>query len=224
MPSRLSTGSSRPTATASSAEPISELATGSSVKVRFGHAASIISAFSGLPVISPISVLARDLASSALAFTNAVAATWPSRNCCTTSGCSSRNFVATITWVVTYWPSGHRSRSSTSTLPPPSWINRVAHGSGTHAPWMSPERNVCRVWLFSWGAMLTSPPPASSELKPFSFSHERSATSWVLPRLGVARTLPFRSAGLLISGFTTRKAPPEVAPEMTRTAAPSLLA
>ena len=61
MPSRLSTGSSRPTATASSAEPISELAIGSSVKVRFGHAASMTSALSGLPVILPISVVGEGL-------------------------------------------------------------------------------------------------------------------------------------------------------------------
>ena len=38
--------------------------------------------------------------------------------------------MATIKWVVTYSPFGHRSRSSTSTLPPPSWMGRVAQGSG----------------------------------------------------------------------------------------------
>jgi hypothetical protein len=68
--------------------------------------------------------------------------------------------------------------------------------------------------------MLTSPPPASSALSPFSFSQDRRATSCVLPRLGVASFLPLRSAGLLMSGFTTRNAPPDVAPEMTRTASP----
>ena len=42
----------------------------------------------------------------------------------------------------------------------------------------------------------------------------------MLPSCGLAIFLPFRSAGLVISGFTTRDAPPEVAPEMMRTASP----
>ena len=35
------------------------------------------------------------------------------------------------------------------------------------------------------------------------------ATSWVLPSCGVATILPLRSAALLMSGFTTKYAPPE---------------
>ena len=49
-----------------------------------------------------------------------------------------RNSVRTIRWVVTNSPSGQRSRSSTSTLPPPSRTRRVAQGSGTQAPSISP--------------------------------------------------------------------------------------
>ena len=48
--------------------------------------------------------------------------------------------------------------------------------------------------------------------------------SWVLPSCGVAIFLPLRSATLVIPGFTTRPAPPLVAPEMTRTAWPADLA
>ena len=142
----------------------------------------------------------------------------------TTSGLASRNFFATTRWVVTYLPSGHRSRSSTRTLAPPSWIRRVAHGSGTQAPSIVPARNVSRVWEFSWGTTETSPPPAVSVLRPCSLSHERSATSCVLPSDGLAIFLPLRSAALVISGLTTRNAPPEVEPEITRTASPLVLA
>ena len=121
---------------------------------------------------------------------------------------------------MTYLPSGHRSRSSTRTLAPPSWMSRVAHGSGTQAPSMVPARNVSSVWAFSWGTTETSPPPAVSVVRPCSLSQDRSATSWVLPSDGLAIFLPLRSAALAISGLTTRKAPPEVEPEMTRTASP----
>ena len=69
----------------------------------------------------------------------------------------------------------------------------------------------------SCGRMDTSPPPAVSVLSPFFFSHVRKLTSWVLPSCGVATTLPLRSAALLMSGFTTKYAPPEDAPEMTLT-------
>ena len=85
---------------------------------------------------------------------------------------------------MTYLPSGHRSRSSTRTLAPPSWMSRVAHGSGTQAPSIVPARNVSRVWAFSWGTTETSPPPAVSVARPCSFSQLRSATSWVLPSDG----------------------------------------
>ena len=126
--------------------------------------------------------------------------------------------------VVTYCPSGHRSRSSTSTVPPPSWIRRVAHGSGTHAPSMSPALKESSVAPFSCGLIETSPPPDSSADKPLSCSQARSATSWVLPSAGVAIVVPARSAGDVISGFTTRNAPPDVAPDTMRSASPSDLA
>ena len=63
----------------------------------------------------------------------------------TVPGYCSRNSVRTIRCVVTNWPSGHKDASSTSTLPLPSWISRVAHGSGTHAPSMSPAWKVASV-------------------------------------------------------------------------------
>src|SRR4029450_8640730 len=46
----------------------------------------------------------------------------------TTSGFFSRYDVATMRCVVTYLPSGHRSRSSTRPFAPPSWLRRVARG------------------------------------------------------------------------------------------------
>jgi hypothetical protein len=128
--------------------------------------------------------------------------------------------VWTIRWVVTNWPPGHRLRSSTSTLPPPSCTRRVAHGSGTQAPAIWPSLKVSRVWELSCGLMLTSPPPWVSVLRPWSSSQARSATSCVLPSWGVATFLPLRSAALLISGFTTREAPADVAPATIRNASP----
>src|SRR3954465_9581405 len=117
-------------------------------------------------------------------------------------------------WVVTYLPCGHRSASSTRILPPPSVTSRVAHGSGTHAPTSSPLLKAFSVVALSCGRMETSPPPVVSVLRPFDFSHVRSATSWVLPSCGDATLLPLRSAALLMDGLTTRYAPPDAAPEM----------
>ena len=57
----------------------------------------------------------------------------------------------TMRWVVTNSPSGQRSRSSTSTLPPPSITRRVAQGSGTQAPSISPDMKVSRLWPFDCG-------------------------------------------------------------------------
>ena len=79
---------------------------------------------------------------------------------------------------------------------------------------------VSSVWALSCGVIETSPPPAVSVASPWPLSQARSATSWVLPSDGDARVLPFRSAAPLMSGLTTRNAPPEVEPEMTRTASP----
>lgn len=101
-----------------------------------------------------------------------------------------------------------------------SWTRRLAKGSGTQAPSMSPVAKVCRVCAFSCGTMWTSPPPLVSVLRPFSCSQWRSATSWVLPSCGVAIFLPLRSSTVLISGLTTRKTPPEAAPAMMLIALP----
>ena len=72
----------------------------------------------------------------------------------------------------------------------------------------------------SCGLTETSPPPEVSLDRPLLFNHVRNATSWVLPSWGEAMVLPLRSAGPLMSGFTTSDAPPEVAPEMIRRASP----
>ena len=87
-----------------------------------------------------------------------------------------------------------------------------------------PAWKVSRVCAFSWGTIETSPPPAVSVVRPCYLSHERSATSWVLPSDGLAIFLPLRSAAEVISGLTTRNAPPDVEPEMTRTASPLVFA
>ena len=122
--------------------------------------------------------------------------------------------------VVTYRPSGHSVASSTSTLPPPSSIRRVAHGSGTQAPAMSPFWKAVSVSALACGTIETSPPPEVSELSPSSWSQVRSATSWVLPSCGVATFSPFRSSAEVISGVVTRKAPPDVDPDTMRIASP----
>ena len=85
---------------------------------------------------------------------------------------------------------------------------------------MVPAMKVSRVWALLWGTMDVSPPPAASVESPWLPSQARSATSWVLPSDGLAIFRPRRSAAVLISGRTTRNAPPEVDPEMTRTASP----
>ena len=115
----------------------------------------------------------------------------------TWSGCCLRYSVRTMRCVVTYRPFGHRSRSSTSTLPPPSSTRRVAHGSGTHAPAMSPDWNVSRLTEFSCGSDLDVATAGRRRLEPSSLSHARSATSCVLPSCGVATFLPFRSRGVV---------------------------
>ena len=78
---------------------------------------------------------------------------------------------------------------------------------------MSPRLNASSVVALSCGRIDTSPPPEVSVFRPFDFSQTRSATSCVLPSWGDATTLPLRSAALLMSGFTTKYAPPEAAPD-----------
>ena len=130
----------------------------------------------------------------------------------TTSGCSSRNAVRTMRWVVTNWPSGHRSASSTSTWPPPSCTSRVAQGSGTQAPSMSPAWKAASVSALSCGrsdvaaagvvgleALLGQPGPQGDVLG-------------VAERRG-GEVVPSRSSTAWMSGCTTREAPPEVVPD-----------
>src|SRR5437763_8159066 len=101
---------------------------------------------------------------------------------------------------------------------------RVAQGSGTQAPAIVPALNASRAWALSWGATDTSPPPWVSLDNLLALSQLRRATSCVLPSWGVATFLPLRPTAELMDGFTTRNAPPEVAPEMMRIASPLLLA
>src|SRR2546421_694552 len=60
--------------------------------------------------------------------------------------------------------------------------------------------------------MVTSPP--GEGFRPCDLSHDRRATSCVLPSSGDATFWPFRSAADLMTYFVIRKAPPDVAPEM----------
>ena len=92
---------------------------------------------------------------------------------------------------------------------------RVAHGSGTHAPSIAPDWNAVSETELSSGTMVTSPPSFVS-CRPFLFSQVRSATSWVLPAAGVPIFLPLRSAARLIDGLTTKYAPPDAVPATTR--------
>src|SRR5438477_4145448 len=85
---------------------------------------------------------------------------------------------------------------------------------------MLPALNVSSVCELSCGTTATSPPPAVVVFMPCDCSQERRATSWVLPNWGEAIFLPFRSAGVLIEGFTTSSAPPDDAPATMRTALP----
>src|SRR5207248_2074125 len=125
-----------------------------------------------------------------------------------------------MTVVVRNLPPGQRLTSLTSTLPLPSSSSRLVHGSGTQAPSTWPALKVSSVCELSCGRTCTSPPPSVVVLRPWDFSHLRRATSWVLPSCGDASFLPLRSAALLIDGFTTSPAPPDVAPAMSRTAWP----
>ena len=159
-------------------------------------------------------------ASAGFWLTQSVAAMWPSRSRSTTSGWAARKVRLTMSSVVTNWPAGHRLRSSTRTLPPPSFTSRVAQGSGTQAPAIRFCWKAVSVWELSWGTIFTSPPPWVSVLRPWERNQARAATSCVLPSWGVATFWPFRSAALLMLGLTTRAAPPEVAPAMIRRASP----
>src|SRR2546421_3919142 len=60
--------------------------------------------------------------------------------------------------------------------------------------------------------MVTSPP--GEGFRPCDLSHDRRATSCVLPSSGDATFWPFRSAADLMTYFVIRYAPPDVAPEM----------
>src|SRR3954470_13188524 len=94
---------------------------------------------------------------------------------------------------------GHRVRSSTSTTPPCSRTRRLAHGSGTHAPAISPRPKRRTDSGLATGR--------TSAAIPFCASQVRRATSWVLPSAGVAILRCERSAAERTSGRTTSWAP-----------------
>ena len=148
-----STGSSRPTAMASSAEPCSDEAIGSSVNSRCSQAPAMVASARRLVVTFSMPSLTTAAPPRRRRWPASIASPSPAMRSRTTSGCSSRNSVATIRWVVTNSPSGHSSASSTSTWPPPSSTRRVAHGSGTQAPSMSPDWNAASVSAFSCGVI-----------------------------------------------------------------------
>src|SRR6266508_1920831 len=223
-PSAASTRLSRPRSWALAAEVLRDEATGSSVNVSRFQAAAITSGLRVLPVSFSIWVLASSWALAGSRLTSSLASTCPARSFSTWSGFLARYSVRTTRWVVTNLPPGQSLASSTSTLPPPSRSSRVAHGSGTQAPSISPALNSSRVCAFSWLTTCTSPPPCVSVLNPCPASQLRSATSWVLPSCGVAIFLPRRPWASVMSGRTISRAPPEVAPEMIRTALPPDLA
>ena len=62
---------------------------------------------------------------------------------------------------------------------------------------------------FFCGRIETSPPPSTVAVRFCVESQCRSATSWVLPSCGVASLAPLSCAASVISGFTTRDAPPD---------------
>src|SRR6516165_1624974 len=209
---------SRPTDTASAACFTRDDAIGSTVNVRLAKAAFNTLSGSFLPErLASCSFIAA-LAPVGSDLMLATVSTTPSRKRLTVAGCAFRNDVDTRTLVVSHWPFGHSCFSSTSRRPPSWTTSWLRYGSGTHAPSMLPCLNVRRVWLFSCGLMLTSPPPWRSVFNPCDFKNDRKATSWVFPSCGVAMVLPFRSATLVMDGFTTRPAPPEAAPETIWTA------
>ena len=159
----------------------SEDARGSTVTVMLEKARAITASLSGLPDVLAICAFTTPGACAALALIQSTASTCPRSSAATVSGCCCKNVVATIRWVVTNCPLGHRSFSSTSTFAPASITSRDAHGSGTHAPSRRPCWNSWNVWAFSVGVIATSPPPFGVVFRPWPASQARSATSCVPP-------------------------------------------
>ena len=91
----------------------------------------------------------------------------------------------------------------------------------TEAPAICPDWNSSTAAEFGFvGLMETSPPPVALVASPCCLSQYRSATSWVLPRDGVASDCPFSAAAPLTFGFTTMDAPPVATPETILIAVP----
>lgn len=130
--------SRRPAFTAWSASLFSVEASGSSVIWMDFQAGSRTAAGSALPESASSCLFAEAFASSGLALIHLLVSTEPLRTASTTFGCSSRNFCDTMMFVITNFLSGHRSDSSSSTLPP-SATSLDAVGSGTQAPSMEPD-------------------------------------------------------------------------------------
>ena len=111
-------------------------------------------------------------------------------------GTCDRYSVATIRWVVTKSPSGHRSFSSTQHVRAGVDTRRDAHGSGSHAPSTWPALNRSSVCEFSCGDDGHVARAAGQRVsRPSSASQARSATSWVLPSCGVASVLALEVVG-----------------------------
>ena len=125
----------------------------------------------------------------------------------------------TMRWVVTYSPSGQRSASSTRTCAPPSWIKRVAQGSGTQAPSMSPAMNAASVAV---GLGLDRHVAAAGVVGLVALVVQPGSERDVL---GVAELrrgrMPATRSGKSMSSRTTRAAPPECVPDTMRMASPS---
>ena len=127
----------------------------------------------------------------------------------TTSGCSSRNGLATINTVVRNSPLGQMSRSSTSTCPA---LDDQATGPGLRHPGtvdVTGDEGVEGETVLLGGGDLRIAATLEVGLIALLLQPGRSDTSWVLPSFGVDSVLPARSAGDWIESFTTSAAPPK---------------
>ena len=215
-----STGSSRPTAMASSADPCSDEAIGSSVNSRCSQAPAMVASARRLVVTFSMPSLTTCWAAAAslVGLVDRLAE----------AGDEVADDVGVLLEELGGDDQVGRHELAVGPqlglvdehVPPPSLTRRVAHGSGTHAPSMAPDWNAASVSALSCGVICTSPPPLVSVSKPCSLSQARRATSWVLPSDGVASVVPARSAGESMPSRTTSEAPPDVVPATMRSASP----
>ena len=148
-----------------------------------------------------------------------IAATCPSRSCCTTSGWSSRKSLRTMRCVVTYWPFGPQvalvDEDLAAALVDEARRPRLGHPGAVDVARLERVRASCAL---SCGRIDTSPPPAVSVSRPLLLQPgaQRDVLGVAELRRRDRLALQVRRASLM-SGFTTRNAPPEVAPETIRT-------